>query len=398
MFPNPHDALPLPARPHLDQYKKLAKELARAEGAAGIRSFVEQWLSNLQTHVEPASRTLLDSAKSVAGFATEMLLESAGSTGSLAKAQFILARCHGFESWSIFRENLDRVTHASSKEARFEAAADAVVNGNETLLADLLKEDSSLTGARSVRQHQATLLHYVSANGVENYRQKSPLNAVWIAEFLLSGGAEVDAEANLYGGHATTLVLVATSAPPHRAGVQIPLMDVLLRHGAKSDNSLVHACLGNNQPAAAEFLISRGAALDVASASALGRLAELRQLLPETRHDLTQAFLWACSYGQLKAAEFLLEHGVNIDVQDRQGQTGLHHAAMRPNLQIARLLITHGASLDVNNCYGGTPLGQALWSASEAKNPEIYLPVITLLLNAGGVAPDFYPSVFLRRN
>jgi len=29
MFPNPQDVLPLPSRPNLEQYKKLAKELAK---------------------------------------------------------------------------------------------------------------------------------------------------------------------------------------------------------------------------------------------------------------------------------------------------------------------------------------------------------------------------------
>ena len=30
MYPNPQDALPLPPRPNLEQYKKLAKDLVKA--------------------------------------------------------------------------------------------------------------------------------------------------------------------------------------------------------------------------------------------------------------------------------------------------------------------------------------------------------------------------------
>jgi len=39
MFPNPQDALPLPQRPNLEQYRKLAKELVDAgkTGEAAIR-------------------------------------------------------------------------------------------------------------------------------------------------------------------------------------------------------------------------------------------------------------------------------------------------------------------------------------------------------------------------
>ena len=34
MFPNPHDALPLPPRPNLNQYKTLAKDLLKAARSA----------------------------------------------------------------------------------------------------------------------------------------------------------------------------------------------------------------------------------------------------------------------------------------------------------------------------------------------------------------------------
>jgi len=44
--------------------------------------------------------------------------------------------------------------------------------------------------ARSTREHRATLLHYVRANAVEGYRQKSPRNTVRIAEILLNAGVE----------------------------------------------------------------------------------------------------------------------------------------------------------------------------------------------------------------
>ena len=56
------------------------------------------------------------------------------------------------------------------------------------------------------------LLHYVAANGVEDFRQKTPDNIVEIAELLLDAGAEVNAESNAYGGGCTALGLVATSS------------------------------------------------------------------------------------------------------------------------------------------------------------------------------------------
>ena len=75
------------------------------------------------------------------------------------------------------------------------------------------------------------MLHYVSANGVEGYRQKNPTNAAVMAEILLGAGAEVDPEADVYGRGCTPLGLVATSTPPFRAGVR-EVIDVLLEYRA----------------------------------------------------------------------------------------------------------------------------------------------------------------------
>ena len=44
MFPNPQDALPLPARPNLEQYKKLAKDLARAAASADNPPALRAWI------------------------------------------------------------------------------------------------------------------------------------------------------------------------------------------------------------------------------------------------------------------------------------------------------------------------------------------------------------------
>src|SRR5262249_40929430 len=147
-------------------------------------------------------------------------------------------------------------------EARLEAAADAIVTGKIATLRRLLRVDPQLVQVRSSREHHATLLHYVSANSVEGYRQKTPKNIVEIAGLMLRAGDDADAAADDYRGSGTALGLVATSAHPQRAGVQQPLMELLLDHGAVmdrpglagGDGSLVHACFANRQPEAAKFL------------------------------------------------------------------------------------------------------------------------------------------------
>ena len=49
MFPNPHDALPLPPRPSLEQYKKHAKDLSKppVPDPAVLRAWAARWIDSL---------------------------------------------------------------------------------------------------------------------------------------------------------------------------------------------------------------------------------------------------------------------------------------------------------------------------------------------------------------
>ena len=110
------------------------------------------------------------------------------------------------------------------------------------------------------------------ANGVENYRQKTPKNAVEVAEVLLRAGGDVNAVAGIYGG-SDTLGLAATSVWPFLADVQEALIDILLEHRANLHNErLVNTRLANGRGQAAEHLAKRGAALDLEGAAGVGRL------------------------------------------------------------------------------------------------------------------------------
>src|SRR5438093_3900899 len=85
-----------------------------------------------------------------------------------------------------------------------------------------------------MRVHRATLLQYVAANGVEDFRQKTPKNALDIARLLLQRGSEVDALAETYGGGPlqTTMNLLVSSVHPAAAGLQSKLVELLLDFGA----------------------------------------------------------------------------------------------------------------------------------------------------------------------
>jgi len=60
----------------------------------------------------------------------------------------------------------------------------------------------------------------------------------------------------------------------------------------------------------------------------------------------------AIARGKVNAATFLVEHGANVDLQSKHGDTALHYAARHPiqgTHQIARILLSHGTSQLYNN-------------------------------------------------
>jgi ankyrin repeat protein len=245
--------------------------------------------------------------------------------------------------------------------ALFELAADAVAFGELDTLTELLDDEPSLVHARSPRPHRATLLHYCGANGTEDPRQRTPPNAPAIAQLLLDRGADVNATSNFYGGGATTLGLVLTSIHPVRAGVRLALMETLTKAGAWEG---------------------------ILAAAALGDLDRVRKSFESTfaapsKTDVQSAFVWACQFGRTSVAEFLLEYGADIALQDGNGMTGLHVAAGGGHLDTVKLLIRRGAPLELKNVWGGTVLESILWHALNYDPNVDYAPIVEAVLEAG---------------
>src|SRR5262249_60653811 len=88
---------------------------------------------------------------------------------TLAGTQFFIAGEHGFRSWPTFGRHVQELARANSPVSAFEAAADAITNGDAQTLRTLLAERPGLVQERSTREHRSTLLHYVAANGVEDF-------------------------------------------------------------------------------------------------------------------------------------------------------------------------------------------------------------------------------------
>jgi hypothetical protein len=409
------DALPLPPRPDLEQYKKLAKDLQQAcksDDRDAIRIWAARWVEHIarlrNREISPAVQREID-------FETERIehrwhrlreTKERAARCTLADAQFFVARCHGFASWPKFAKHLNELARANSPVSKFEQAVEAIVNGDAAGLQQLLSENPELVRARSTRDHRSTLLHYVSANGVEDFRQKTPANIVEIAKLLLNAGADVSAESDAYAGRSTALGLTATSCHPEDAGVQIELMELLIDHGAMIDGpdggtfsagaeemvSAVNGCLRNGRGQAAEFFASRGARLDLEGAAGVGRLDVLQTFFGEdgklkasaTTQQMRDGFAWACEFGRTEAVDFLLQRGMKVDERlKHDGQTGLHWAAYGGHPDTVKLLLTHGAPVEVvDETHGGTPLGWALYGWGGDRTGRYY-EVVARLVQAG---------------
>ena len=100
---------------------------------------------------------------------------------------------------------------------------------------------------------------------------------------------------------------------------------------------------------------------------------------PET---LAEVFSAACMLGHPRAAEFLLDRGVDPAAGIRTGLNGFHYAASSGRLEVVKLLIARNAPMEVRNMYGGTVLEQALWSAVN-EHRESHGAIIEALIEAG---------------
>jgi ankyrin repeat protein len=325
----------------------------------------------------------------------------------LTDAQSVVAREHGFASWSDFTKLLESLAKPSSDIARFEAAVDAIVAGDEQRVLELVGASSALVRARSTRQHRATLLHYVSANGVEDYRQRTPANIVAIAKALLANGAQADATSEI--ADSTTLNLTASSVHPAKAGVQVPLVEVLLDAGAaidgiENDCAPLMLALSFGYGDLAQLLAARGAKVDtIVAAAGLGRLEMVKEFFDEAgtgkssknpgrrarvpaspEEQRAQALLLAAIHGRTDVAALLLEKGIDPGVKGSQGFTPLHWAAWRGHVATLKVLLKHGAPLEAKNDYGGTVLDLLVWGARHAPFDGVdYSAVAEVLVDAG---------------
>ncbi len=98
-----------------------------------------------------------------------------------------------------------------------------------------------------------------------------------------------------------------------------------------------------------------------------GDLERVRKLVEENaewiHHRTTEGDtpLYSCAaYGHIKIAEFLIEKGANINVQNNQGWTPLSVASFNGHFEIVELLLKHGADVNAKDIYGSSALNRSV--------------------------------------
>ena len=340
---------------------------------------------------------------------------------------------------------------------------EVIANGDAVVLNRVLQEMSSIERAcvlkaATVNSHSLgcargdTALHYAVSldycscdvlnclieNGADvnvrkEYSKRTPLmiaahcknlNAV---EFLLKHGAIVDVQdkrnkSSLHYGVEGALLSGDTS---------FDVVSCLLNHGADINapmngkyTALMMACRSQHVRLV-KFLLQQGANVQVkdkdgktalhfaceltltwkpASCDLLNCLTENGADINALRKDNRTPLMVASSCGGVDQITFLIKRGANVHLQDKNGDTALHHAArnMNNSLDIVCALTAAGASQMCNN-QGLTPLLVASSTGNNAaveellKNQEVTKEqrIDALeLLGATMVSSDFY-DIFL---
>jgi ankyrin repeat protein len=151
----------------------------------------------------------------------------------------------------------------------------------------------------------------------------------------------------------------------------------LIRARNEQGDSVLLAAIYAGRQEIFEFLLEKGAPVDLFEASALGQndivagqLEQDPELIRAYSHDGWTALHLAAFFGRREMAALLIDRGAPIDARSRQTRfarenTPLHAAAANRQTAVAELLIERGADVNARDGSGFTPLGLAANSRND---------------------------------
>lgn len=146
------------------------------------------------------------------------------------------------------------------------------------------------------------------------------------------------------------------------------LVDAVLEAGADVEvkarwgHTALEWAANVNARRAADFLLSRGSALNLWSAAALGRMDDVRAFLAlgQNERAVADAFYIACRNGALDVARLLRAEGAEVDALGYFDATALHWAAVNGHEETVAWLVAEGANVTRRDPeFDATPAGWA---------------------------------------
>ena len=257
------------------------------------------------------------------------------------------------------------------RDPSFRAAVAALQRGDVAALARLLDDEPRLLrdrilepecyreASRSQYFRDPKLFWFIAYNPTPTKRM--PDNIVEVAETMIVSG--VDKPDLDYA-----LELVMTSSPARERGLQIPLLERLMKAGATPTSKAIDVTLAHWELAPIRALLQGGHPVTAPIAAALGQTGRLKELLREaSAADIQNAFGMAVINRQTEAARLALDAGADVNgfLPVHAHSTALHQAAIDENLELMALLVERGARTDIaDKLWGSTPLG---WASHQGK-------------------------------
>lgn len=257
------------------------------------------------------------------------------------------------------------------RDPAFRAAVAALQRGDVAALARLLDDEPRLLrdrilepecyreASRSQYFRDPKLFWFIANN--PTLMKRMPDNIVEIAETMIVRGVD---KADLD----YALELVMTSSPAREQGLQIPLLERLMKAGATPTAKAIDVTLAHWELAPIRVLLRGGHPVTAPIAAALGQTDRLEELLREaSAADVQNAFGMAVINRQTEAARLALDAGADVNgfLPVHAHSTALHQAAIDENLELMELLVARGARTDIaDKLWSSTPLG---WASHQGK-------------------------------
>ncbi|WP_410641923.1 ankyrin repeat domain-containing protein [Amycolatopsis sp. lyj-346] len=404
----------LPAKPSLDQLRKRAKDLARAEGVKlseaqfriardhGFPSWpkLQAYVRRVTEHGDGLQHPYHQDVEYYAERALGLLASAEDGTPGANEpfdrwnqprtrdgARAVIAREHGFVSWQALRTHVESLVDSGEPFARAYRAIEA---RDPERLETLLTEFPGLVGARGTNGND--LLGMAGATHDER-----------LSRILLDHGAD-PARGNVHGW-----------TPLHQAAYSnLPLLlDLLLRHGAPVDvpargdggTPLVVALFWGHREAAETLAAHSRAPGNLRVAAGLGDAGLLAELLTSGRGGAhrgfyrphsgfprwqpaddpvevkNEALAWAARNDRVDALRTLVAAGADVNADVYRG-TALAWAAAQGRLDAVRTLLGLGADVNFRGTFGGPHHGEGVTALHLAAQSG-HLGVIRTLVDHG---------------